>query len=58
MANLKQFQDYIIANMKGKGKWYIEDYIRLNIQDGTFDEDDAEKMFDWLDKIYDLVLTD
>ena len=58
MTNLKPFQDYIILNMKGKGKWYIEDYIRLNIQDGAFDDEDAGKMFNWLDKIYDLVLVD
>lgn len=58
MTNLKQFQDYIIANMKGKGRWYIEDYICLCIQDGAFDSDDANKMFDWLDEVYDLVLAD
>ena len=58
MTNLKQFQAYIIANMKGKGRWYIEDYIRLNIQDGVFDDEDADKMFNWLDDVYDLVLVD
>lgn len=58
MTNLKQFQDYIIANMKGKGRWYIEDYIRLSIQDGTFNDEDANKMFSWLDEIYDLILVD
>ncbi len=58
MTNLKQFQDYIITNMKGKGRWYIEDYIRLNIQDGVFNDEDANKMFSWLDEIYDLILVD
>lgn len=58
MTNLKQFQDYIIANMKGKGRWHIEDYIRLNIQDGVFNDEDANKMFSWLDEIYDLILVD
>lgn len=58
MTNLKQFQDYITANMKGKGRWYIEDYIRLNIQDGVFDDEDTDKMFKWLDDVYDLVLVD
>lgn len=58
MTNLKQFQDYIITNMKGKGRWYIEDYIRLSIQDGTFNDEDANKMFSWLDDVYDLVLVD
>ena len=58
MTNLKQFQDYIITNMKGKGRRYIEDYIRLSIQDGTFNDEDANKMFSWLDDVYDLVLVD
>ena len=58
MTNLKQFQDYIIANMKGKGRWHIEDYIRLNIQDGVFNDEDDNKMFSWLDEIYDLILVD
>lgn len=58
MTNLKQFQDYIITNMKGKGRLYIEDYIRLSIQDGTFNDEDANKMFSWLDDVYDLVLVD
>lgn len=58
MTNLKRFQAYIITNMKGKGRRYIEDYIRLNIQDGVFDDEDADKMFNWLDDVYDLVLVD
>lgn len=44
--------------MKGKGRWYIKDYICLSIKDGTFNDEDANKMFSWLDEIYDLILVD
>lgn len=54
---MNSIQQYIMNNMKGKHKSEIEDYILSFYIDKLITEEELNYLFDWLDQVYDLVLS-